>query len=292
MPQTGSIRIAALMGDKENPFWAGMEADYARLSPRFGLAVECFYASPSADPLAQAGELARLGGQGFEAIIINPLSPSNLAEEVIRLSGRGIRFFDVGSKTDQGLIKVAGEAYTSVKTVDFIEQGRLGGRHLAKLTGPGTKAALIGGRAKAAQSRGRLAGAVRALSGSGVEMAAMGFGDFERQGGRAEAARLLKEHPDLAGIFCANDLMALGAAEAADKTGRSGLIVVGVDLIPEAAQAIARGRLAASVAFSRSEVAAKVLEAVKTTLAGGTWPDEYCVASRLATKENLEEFEF
>ncbi len=290
MARPGLVKIAALMGDKNNPFWSGMEQDYARLAPERGFAVECFYTSPPGDPKAQARELARLGGLGFAAIIINPLDSSNLAPEVNRLSGQGITILDVGSKTERSLVASAGPGYVPVKTVDFREQGIIGGGHLASLLGPGDKVALLLGRPTAAQSLGRCAGAGEALRAAGVVIAARRPADFDRARGREAAAGLLEEIPDLAGIFCANDHMALGALQAAREAGRDGLPIVGVDLIPEAAESVAQDGLAASVAFSREKVARRVLEATETVLAGGNWPDEYCVESALVTKNNVKDF--
>src|SRR5438552_3337307 len=52
-------------------------------------------------------------------------------------------------------------------------------------------------------------------------------------------------------VYAANDLMALGAAEAVKARGKAGkVLIVGFDAIPEAAQAILSGTMAASVAQS------------------------------------------
>ena len=48
-------------------------------------------------------------------------------------------------------------------------------------------------------------------------------------------------------ILSNNDEMALGAVEATEAAGREDIIIMGVDLIPDAKQAIIDGRLDASV---------------------------------------------
>ena len=288
LPET--VKIAALMGDKNNPFWSGMERDYSRLAPERGFEVECFYTYPPGEPEAQAWELARLGELGFPAIIVNPLDSSNLAPVINRLARQGIKILDVGSKTDRSLVGQARPDYVAVRTVDFRQQGILGGRYLASLLQLGDKIALIQGRPTAAQSMGRCSGAEEELRAAGMAVAARRAAHFDRDQGREAAAGLLEEIPDLAGIFCANDHMALGALQAAQEAGREGLPIVGVDLIPEAAQSVAQGGLVASVAFSREEVARQALRAVKAALTGAVWPDAYSVQSTLVTKENVKEF--
>jgi LacI family transcriptional regulator len=62
--------------------------------------------------------------------------------------------------------------------------------------------------------------------------------DFTREGGRAAMERLLKGRSVPTAIFCANDLMAIGALDAARAAGRSvpaDLAVLGVDDIDAAA---------------------------------------------------------
>src|SRR2546422_9537454 len=62
---------------------------------------------------------------------------------------------------------------------------------------------------------------------------------------------ILTSKPTVKGIFAANDLMALGAAEAVTSRGKTGkVLIVGFDAIPEAAQAILSGTMAARVAQS------------------------------------------
>ena len=58
----------------------------------------------------------------------------------------------------------------------------------------------------------------------------------------------LTANPDLVGVFAANDQMALGAVEALRASGRDDVMVVGVDGIADAVEAIMEGRLAASIA--------------------------------------------
>lgn len=63
------------------------------------------------------------------------------------------------------------------------------------------------------------------------------------------ATNVLEAHPDLVGIYCANDTMALGALEAVRAAGLEGKIaVIGTDAIPEALEAIEKGQLTGTVA--------------------------------------------
>ena len=69
-------------------------------------------------------------------------------------------------------------------------------------------------------------------------------------------------------MFCANDLMALGALEAFEERGVKPPPIGGVDAIPEAREAVRQGRLAGTVGIAADEVVRGVYEAVSEVLKG------------------------
>jgi LacI family transcriptional regulator len=88
----------------------------------------------------------------------------------------------------------------------------------------------------------RLAGYRRALEQAGltVEASLLIPGDYTREAGRAGVATLLERADPPSAVFCANDLIALGAMEAAQQHGcrvPQDISVVGFDDIDEAARA-------------------------------------------------------
>lgn len=102
----------------------------------------------------------------------------------------------------------------------------------------GTRFAFLAGPEESPASRDRLDGFRAGLAALGLDEPRVVIGDYSYDGGRAAAARLFAEAPADA-IFCANDLVALGAMDAIRK--RLGLripedvMVIGYDDIPSAA---------------------------------------------------------
>lgn len=81
-------------------------------------------------------------------------------------------------------------------------------------------------------SQDRIAGFRQALAHRGTAFVPSAVGAFTRDSGEAAMAQLLREHPDLDGVFAANDLMAQGALAALDHAGRrvpADVAVVGFD---------------------------------------------------------------
>ena len=69
-------------------------------------------------------------------------------------------------------------------------------------------------------------------------------------------------------MFCANDLMALGALEAFEERGMKPPPIGGVDAIPEAREAVREGRLAGTVGITADKVIQNVYEAISEVLKG------------------------
>jgi DNA-binding LacI/PurR family transcriptional regulator len=83
----------------------------------------------------------------------------------------------------------------------------------------------------------RLAGFRSVLDGHGNSYLPIAEGEFTQQSGEAAMLRLLVDHPDLDGVFAANDLMAHGAVLVLQKQGRrvpDDVAVVGFDDSPPA----------------------------------------------------------
>jgi len=106
-----------------------------------------------------------------------------------------------------------------IATEHLIARGR---RRIATLAGPQDMAAGLD----------RLVGWREALRAAGLPDDAMASGDFTVAGGMAAATDLLDRHPDVDALFCASDLMAVGAMGVLTERGRTvpgDVAVVGFD---------------------------------------------------------------
>jgi LacI family transcriptional regulator len=112
---------------------------------------------------------------------------------------------------------------------------RLATRHLTDLGH--RRIAFIGGGAAPYLARERLAGFEQGLREAGIDSADVLQGDFSRQSGFRLATRLLQRKRPPTAIFAANDLMAIGALDAAREMGvavPAELSIVGFDDISSA----------------------------------------------------------
>lgn len=289
-------KIAVLVGEKSNPFWTEMERYYKALGPEKGFEIECFWPFEKMDEEAQLKRLEEMIKLDFDVLVINPLSDQNLVPGIIQATRNGIPVIDVGEKTNQEKVKEAKPLYVPLKTVDFYQQGVLGAQYIIKkLQRVGqSDVAIVEGRKKAIQSVKRSQGAADTFQKNPfISVVKRDSAQFERDIAKVLAEIWLQEVPSIKAYFCANDLMALGVAEVVRPLRRSEeVIIVGVDFIQESKEAIQKGILNASVAFSTESVARVVLESAEKILRGEKLSVDFQVESRVIDQENVDEKTF
>ena len=249
------LNIGILLCDRSNPFWVENARKYEELASSFGFHGDMVFPEPEGNPDSQLNEMRRMLERGYDALVINPLTATNLVPAILKASKKGIPVFDVGGKSRLESGCESPRMYVPVHTVDFYEQGRIGGEYLARLMEKNGEsvAAIIGGRPGTVHSDKRCQGAEEAIKGHGKSVVVKSA-YFERERAREIVCTLLEEQAELGAFFCANDMMALGAADVCSLRGVCASIV-GVDGIPEAIDAVRHGIISGTVAFSPRSVA-------------------------------------
>jgi DNA-binding LacI/PurR family transcriptional regulator len=140
-------------------------------------------------------------------------------------------------------VMLSGRPHTPVEGLTYVDADNVGGARaaVALLVERGrTRLATITGPMDMIAAIDRRAGFDAELAARGTAGHGAADGDFSIVGGRAAMHRLLADDPAIDGIFVANDLMAVGALQALEETGRrvpEDVAVVGFDDSPLAAAA-------------------------------------------------------
>jgi ABC-type sugar transport system substrate-binding protein len=87
-------------------------------------------------------------------------------------------------------------------------------------------------------------------------------------------------------VFCANDLMALGALDVLQAAGRK-IPVGGVDMIPSAVFSVKNGGLTVTVGVDGGEVVSGLLHAVDSYLSSGTVISNCLARNQVVTQSSL-----
>jgi ABC-type sugar transport system substrate-binding protein len=252
LPQAGGdYKIAALLITLANPFWITMKEGYEAAAREYGVHVDVLSAPKEDDVNSQLEALQTVLAKDYDAVALSAITPYNLVPGVAEATRKGIPVIAVGTSVDAEAAEAAGARIEAFITSDFAKQGEIGAQYIIDKIGSG-KVAVIEGLPGAAQGEARKNGARQAFENdNNIELVSVQPGNWDRRMAYDITASLIQAHPDIKGIFCANDVMALGAVEALQAAGKKkDVIVVGVDFIDEARKSIRRGELDGTVAMS------------------------------------------
>jgi len=178
---------------------------------------------------------------------------------------------------------------TSYVGVDNEEGGRMSGAYLVQLLGGKGRVAMLEGIRGVDNAEARKQGFLKSLQGTGVELAASQSANWLQDQALDVFSNMLQANSDLDGLFCANDMMALGAIQALRQAGKSGQVrVTAFDNIEAAQLALCEGVLHATIDQHPELMGYYGVLIAKEALAGRV-TREKLVPLELITRENLPE---
>jgi len=127
----------------------------------------------------------------------------------------------------------------------------------------------------------------------GMEIVAQQTANWSQTEGYSVMETLLQQNPDIKGVICGNDTMALGAQAALLTAGRADVICVGFDGSDEAIESIMKGELKATSLQPVAEMALQAaIQADKWIKTGKTGkPEKQSIDMVLLTPENADQYE-
>ncbi len=103
-----------------------------------------------------------------------------------------------------------------------------------------------------------------------LECVAVQTANWEQTQGYEKTETILQSNPEITGIICGNDTMAVGAAEACAAAGRSDIKIIGVDGSDEAAALIKEGKMTGTALQQCALIAEMAVEQADKYLKEGT----------------------
>jgi len=124
-----------------------------------------------------------------------------------------------------------------------------------------------------------------------IEIVAQQPADFDRAKALNVATNVLQAHPDLNGIYAANDDMAIGVLSALQAQGLQGKVtLVGNDGIKDALDAVTAGTMYATWAESPFAEGMQVAQIAGDIIAGKTPPAATTLQGQLVNKDNVKKY--
>ncbi|MER7083119.1 ribose transport system permease protein [Saccharopolyspora kobensis] len=279
----GRLQIALSVSTLNNPFFVDLREGAQEEADRLG--VDLRVTDASEDASQQANAVQNAIAQNVDAIVVNPVDSDAVVPSVQAANAAEIPVIGVDRAPSDGIV------VTTVAS-DNLAGGRLAAQQLAQLVGSGPVAVLEGQPGtSAARERGQ--GFTEEIRNHpGIQVVASQPADFDRTRALDVMQNIAQAHPEIRGVFAANDEMALGAITALGSRAGTDVKVVGFDGTPEGLAAVQAGTESADVAQQPKLLGkAAVEQAVRAARAHDLGPGAPTnIPVQVVTKETVEAF--
>jgi ribose transport system substrate-binding protein len=273
-------RLGAIMKYLGNPYWQTLADGMAHQVNALGLTLDVRAAASESDPQGQAVMMRALIDTQPDALFISPQSDTNLAEEVALARKKGIVLINVDDA-------VLPDAEHFVGPNQY-ENGIRAARYLMHQYPQGGAIALIKGLTGVYAVTQRSQGLLDTLDPSRYPVVAIEHGDWDLQKTLDLTKPILQQHPNLIGIYCNNDVMALGATEAVRLSNKiTQIAVIGTDGIAPAYASIQQGNMRATVDSFPFETGMVAVDVAVRLLQKQPVPKVVYSPQNLIARENL-----
>ncbi len=280
----GKLTIGATMLSMQNEFVVNVTDAMEQAADEQGVNLIVVDAERSA--LKQVEQVESFIAQGVSAIIMNPCEVEASSPAVKLAMDAHIPIINVNSET-----AVAPDAFVGS---DDVEAGRIALKFIAeKLNGKGNILMMHGYMGQAAQIK-RDQGAKEILkSYPELNLMAEQTGEWDRAKAMSLTENWIQSYGNkINAIFAQNDEMGMGAIKALQAAGIKGkVIVVSIDAIPDALQAVKKGELDATVFQNANEQGSNAIKIAIKLAKGEKVDNNLLIPFQLVTKENVASFQ-
>jgi ABC-type sugar transport system substrate-binding protein len=280
------VSIGVIIKGLDNPFFGAMRDGIVAKADKLGVDVKIQAAADVGDTAGQVARLEALAGQGFDCFVVNPISQTNLVQPLVPIARGGTPIVNIDSPIGEDAARQAGLEIATYIGTDNVAAGGLGAQEMKKAIGSGG-VALVGGVSGDATSAARLDGFTPAAAPE-LQIVQTVAADWDREKALTVSTDILRSNPDLKGFFAANDVMALGVAQALRNANRTNVAVIGVDGIEDALKAVKDGSLHATVSQYPFTIGEMGLEACVAAAKGAELPKKVDAPVQVVTADNVD----
>ena len=274
--------IGATMLSMQNEFIVNISDEMEKKAGELG--VELILVDAERSALKQVEQVESFIAQGVDAIVLNPCEVEASSTAVQKALAAQIPIINVNSATRTSPTAFVGS--------DDAESGRIAMKHIAeKMKGKGNLFVIHGYMGQAAQIQ-RDKGAKEILQAyPDIKLVAEQTGEWDRSKAMSLTENWIQAYGNkIDAVFAHNDEMGLGAVKALENAQLSDkVIVVSIDAISDAVQAVKKGRLDATVFQNARVQGGKAIETAVKIARKEPYEKETMVPFKLITQANVSE---
>ncbi|HZH61872.1 MAG TPA: sugar ABC transporter substrate-binding protein [Metabacillus sp.] len=278
----GKIVIGVSMLNLSNEFIVQIKDGIEATAKELGVEVVITDAEKSADKQLQ--QVDSFIAQGVDAIIVNPVETEASSPAIEKAKAAGIPVINVN-----GVTTAEPDAFVGSKDEESAE---IAINFIAdQLGGKGNIVMMHGHPGQAAEIK-RTDGAVEALKNyPDLKIIAEQTANWSREEALTLMDNWLLAHKGkIDAVFAQNDEMGMGALQALEKAGQNDIVLISIDAIADALQAVKDGRLDATVFQNSTDQGGGSVEAAVKLAKGETVEKEVFIPFELVTKENVDNY--
>lgn len=270
------LKIGLSLSTLNNPFFVSVRDGAQKEADRLG--AKLIISDARDDAATQANNMSDLVQQGVDIILVNPVDSDAISTSVSAANEAGIPVIALDRNSEGGKL-------LSLVASDNVKGGEMAAEFIVDKVGKDANVAQLEGIPGASASNERGKG-FNNIAKDNLKVVTSQSADFDRAKGLTVMENILQANPDIKGVFCQNDEMALGALEAISNVGKKDqIIVVGFDGTEGAIASVKDGKLDATVAQQPDKIGELGVTAAIDYFSGKTIPATISSPLKLVQKD-------
>lgn len=288
-PQNGVPHIALVMKSLANEFFLTMEhqahAHQKNSGNEYTLTANGI--RNETDVSGQVRIIENMIAQDVDALIVAPADSRALIPVCEKAIQQGIVVINIDNRFDRKTLSAKSLEIPFVGP-DNRKGAKMIGTYLADHLEPGDGVAILEGIPTAYNSQERKAGFIEAFNEKSLKILTIRSAEWDMEKANIIVAALINEYPEVKGIACANDSMALGAVAALKAAGKlDNVYVVGFDNISAVQEMLKNGQILATADQFGGQIAVNGIEYALEILKNGSRKADKETPVKLITRESV-----
>ncbi|MCW2278398.1 sugar ABC transporter substrate-binding protein [Heliophilum fasciatum] len=280
--------IALVMKTLTNPFFIEMEKGARRAESELGINLIVKVGAKETSIEQQIAIVEELTRDKIDAIVIAPGSSTELIPALKKAKDANIPIINIDNRLDPKLSQEMGLGQIPFISVNNEQGAYLAAKVLSDKIKKPTQAVIIEGIPGTDNGEQRRRGAQRAFSENpNIQLVASQSAMWKIDEAMELTGKFFQRYPNIGVIFCANDMMALGALQYLEQTGKKDVLVAGYDALEEAKKAIQTGKLLATIDQQADVQGYTGVKYAMSAIQGNAVPVETMVDVKLLQADNL-----
>ncbi|MET3118874.1 ribose transport system substrate-binding protein [Undibacterium sp. GrIS 1.8] len=280
-------RIALVLKTLTNPYFIEMEAGARDAAKDLGVDLVVKMASQETAVEQQIQLVEELIQTKVDALVIAPSDSQRLVPILKKAQLAGILIINIDNQLDAATVASHQMSPIPFISVDNLSSSYESAKFISdQIKTPG-KAAIIEGMRTSENARMRTTGAERAFAENrNIKLIVKETANWKIDEAYQVTKKIFTQHPDIQILFCANDMMALGAIKYLGETNKK-VLVASYDALAEAKLAVKAGTLAVTVDQKAKKQGYEGIVTATRGLKGEKLPAVMLVDTSLVTAQTL-----